>query len=134
MISFPVGEHICRPGRVVHPSFMEEVSVLGTLLDSILYTSSSGCSSAFFKIYFLKKQIGSVSLLSCVQLFATPWTVAQQASLSMGFSKQQYWSGLLCPPAGIFPTQGLNPCLLQCRQILYHLATRKPQITGKQKQ
>ena len=30
----------------------------------------------------------------------------------MGFSRQDYWSGLLCPPQGVFLTQGLNPCLL----------------------
>ena len=35
-----------------------------------------------------------VKSLSCVQLFATPWTVAYQATLSMGFSRQEYWSGL----------------------------------------
>ena len=36
-------------------------------------------------------------LLSCVQLFATPWTIACQASPSMGFSRQEYWSGLPLP-------------------------------------
>ena len=36
-------------------------------------------------------------MLSCVQLFATPWTVAHQAPLSMEFSRQEYWSGLPCP-------------------------------------
>ena len=41
-----------------------------------------------------------------------PWTVACQAPLSMGFPRQEYWSGLLCPPPGIFLTQGSNPCLL----------------------
>ena len=46
--------------------------------------------------------------LSCVQFCATPWTAALQAPLSMGFSKQEYWSGLPFPPLGIFPTQGLN--------------------------
>ena len=35
-----------------------------------------------------------------IQLFATPWTVAPQAPLSMGFSSQEYWSGLQCPPPG----------------------------------
>ena len=35
-----------------------------------------------------------VKLLSCVRLFATPWTVAHQAPPSMGFSRQEYWSGL----------------------------------------
>ena len=50
-----------------------------------------------------------------IRLFATPWTVACQAPLSMGFSRQEYWSGLPFPSQGIFPTQGSNPhflCLL----------------------
>ena len=42
---------------------------------------------------------------------ATPWAVAHQAPLSMGFSGQEYWSGLPCPPPGIFSTQGSNPGL-----------------------
>ena len=41
-----------------------------------------------------------VKSLSHVQLFATPWTVACQAPLSMGFSRQEYWSKLPCPPPG----------------------------------
>ena len=49
---------------------------------------------------------------SRVRLFAIPWTVACQAPLSMGFSRQEYWSWLPFPPLGIFPTQGLNPHLL----------------------
>ena len=40
----------------------------------------------------------------------------------MGFSRQEYWSELPCPPPGIFPTQGLNPGLPHCRWILYHLS------------
>ena len=48
-------------------------------------------------------------LPSHVCLFATPQTVACQASLSMGFSSQAYWSGLPFPPEGIFPAQGWNP-------------------------
>ena len=45
-------------------------------------------------------------MLSCfghVQLFVTPWTVACQAPLSMGFSRQEYWSGLPCPCSGHLP-------------------------------
>ena len=42
--------------------------------------------------------------------FATPWTVAHQTSLSMGFPRQEYWSGLSLPSSGIFLTQGLNLC------------------------
>ena len=41
-----------------------------------------------------------------------PWTVARQGPQSMGFSRQEYWNGLPCPPPAIFLTQGLNPCLL----------------------
>ena len=47
--------------------------------------------------------------LQCVRLFATLWTVAHQALLSMGFSRQEYWSGLPFPFQGNFPTQGSNP-------------------------
>ena len=51
------------------------------------------------------------SCFSRFQLFAAPRTVARQAPLSMGFSRQEYWNGLPCPPQGISPTQGLNLCL-----------------------
>ena len=41
--------------------------------------------------------------------FVTPWTVALQAPLSMGFSTQEYWSGLPCPPPGNLPDPGIKP-------------------------
>ena len=47
-------------------------------------------------------------LLCCVQLFAIPWTVARQAPLSMGFSRQEYWSGLPFPPPGDLPDTGIK--------------------------
>ena len=56
----------------------------------------------------------------------TLWTVACQAPLSMGFSRQKYWSGLSCPPPGIFPTHGLNPHSYVSRigrWVLYHHLT-----------
>ena len=59
-----------------------------------------------------------VKLLSCVQLFATPWTVAYQSPLSMGLSRQEYWSGLHFLPQGTFLTQGSNTDLRHCRQML----------------
>ena len=46
---------------------------------------------------------------SRVRLFATPWTVAHQAPLSMRFSRQEYWSGLPCPPPGDLPDPGIEP-------------------------
>ena len=60
--------------------------------------------------------------LSHVQLFATPWAIACWAPLSMGFSRQEYWSGLTFLSLGDLPDQELNPGLLHCRQILYHLS------------
>ena len=48
---------------------------------------------------------------SCLTVI--PWTVAHQASLSMGYSRQEYWSGLPFPLLGIFLTQGSNPNLLR---------------------
>ena len=68
-----------------------------------------------------------VKLLSCVQHFATPWTVARQAPLSMGFPRQEYWSGLPFPSLGDLPETGIKPGspalqdLLHYRKILYHL-------------
>ena len=64
-----------------------------------------------------RQEISMVSLwgvcvLTCfchVWLFATPWTVAHQAPLSMGFSRQECWSGLPCPPPGDLPHQGIEP-------------------------
>ena len=50
-----------------------------------------------------------VKLLSRVRLFATPWTVAYQAPPSMGFSRQEYWSGLLVPSPGDLPDPGIEP-------------------------
>ena len=50
-----------------------------------------------------------VKSLSHVQLFVTPWTVAYQASLSMGFSRQEYWSGVPLPSPGDLPSPGIKP-------------------------
>ena len=50
--------------------------------------------------------------LSHVQLFVTPWTVAHQAPLSMGLSRQEYWSGLPFPPPGNLPDPGIKPLSL----------------------
>ena len=47
--------------------------------------------------------------LSRVQLFATPWTVTLQVPLSMGFSRQEYWSGLPFPSPGDFPSPEIKP-------------------------
>ena len=79
-----------------------------------------------------------VKSLSRVRLFATPWTVAYQAPPSMGFSRQEYWSGLPLPSPGELPDPGIEPrspafqadvltseppgkgALIKERKILYH--------------
>ena len=50
-----------------------------------------------------------VKSLSCLGLFATPWTVAYQAPQSMDFSRQEYWSGLPSPSPGDLPNAGIEP-------------------------
>ena len=50
-----------------------------------------------------------VKSLSCVRLFTTPWTVARQASRSMGFSRHEYWNGLPFPSPGDLPDSGIKP-------------------------
>ena len=52
------------------------------------------------------------SCFSRVRLFMTPWTVAHQAPLSMEFSREVYWSGLLCPPPGVLSDLGTKPTSL----------------------
>ena len=64
---------------------------------------------------------------SRVQPFVTPWTVACQAPLSMGFSRQEYWSGLPFPSPGALPHLGIKPGLLHCQVGSLALApTREP--------
>ena len=64
-----------------------------------------------------------LSPFSRVRPFVTLWAVARQAPLSMGFSRQEYWSGLPCPPPGDLHDSGLEPVSLVSyigRWVLYH--------------
>ena len=63
-----------------------------------------------FEVPFLHKD--GLNHFSHVWLFATPWTVTHQATLSMGFSRQGYWSGFPCPPPGDLPNPGIEPASL----------------------
>ena len=75
------------------------------------------CSSPLYKImYYLHiiykhppTQGWVLSRFSHVQSFATLWTIAHQAPLSMGFSRHEYWSGLPCPSPGDLPPLGIEP-------------------------
>ena len=81
----------------VHKTFTTEWSVLisgrnsWTILNYIIYVQSH---------------------FSCVQLFAALWTVARKSPLSVGFSRQEYWTGLSCPPPGGLPDPGIEPVSL----------------------
>ena len=89
----------------------------------ILYQGSSRLSLSL--AYMLESQVASV-VFDCVIL----WTVACQAALSMGFSRQKYWSGLPYPLPGHLPKPGIEPVLLpspaQAGRLFNHSAPGKP--------
>ena len=58
-----------------------------------------------------------MGMLSCVQFFATLWTIVHQASLSMGFSRQEYWSGFPCLPPGNLLNPGIEPASLMSPEL-----------------
>ena len=66
-------------------------------------------SSVEFAVGYSLTCMFLVCMLSYVQLFVTPWTVAHQAPLSMEFSRQEYWSGLPFPSPGDLPNSGIKP-------------------------
>ena len=70
-------------------------------------------------------RLGKVKSLSHVWLFVMPWIVAYQAPPSMGFSRQEYWSGLPFPSPEGLPDPGIEPGSLHCKQTLYCLVTRE---------
>ena len=73
--------------------------------------------------------VRSVQLLSHAQLFVTSWTVARQAPLSVGFSRQKYWSGLPCASPGDLPDPGIKTASAESSALtgglftLYHLGS-----------
>ena len=85
------------------------------LLQEIFPTQESNpglphCGQTLYRLSHQGSLCGCV--LSRIQLFATPWAVAHQAPLSMGFPKQEYWGGLPCLPSGDLPDPGIEPISL----------------------
>ena len=76
------------------------------LVDTVGGGEGETTSEGSIEMYTLKVKVKS---LSRVRLFATPWTVAYQAPPSMGFSRQECWSGLLFPSPGDHPDPGIEP-------------------------
>ena len=64
--------------------------------------------------------------LSGVQLFETPWTVACQVPLPMGFFRQEYWSGLQFPPPGDLPDPGIKPASPESPELAGRFFTAEP--------
>ena len=92
-----------------------EKSKIKVLTDSVSGESLVQSHLLAMSSHSQRKEQGSslvvlkVKSFSRVRLFATPWTVAYQASLSMGFSRQEYWSGLPFPSPGDLPDPGIKP-------------------------
>ena len=79
------------------------------LLQNITILNNKTLEKYFvFHTYKMQEKV-KVKSLSRVQLFTTPWTVVYQASQFMGFSRQEYWSGLPLPSPGDLPDPGIEP-------------------------
>ena len=87
-----------------------------------------------FSVLFLQLLKVKVKSLSCVQLFATPWTVAYQGTPPMVFSRQKYWSGLPISSPGDLPNPGIEPrSLVLWADALPSEPPGKPPSFGKSK-
>ena len=67
------------------------------------------CESELYSILFLTQGSNPGSVTKLCLTLANPWTVARQAPLSMGFLRQEYWSGLPFPSPGDLPDPGIEP-------------------------
>ena len=99
--------HICTINKNNHYDILTEFW--------IAHIGSSACMPA--------------QLLSRVQLFATPWTIARQAPLSMEFSRQEYWSGLQFPPPGDPPYPWFEP--LSFAHLVLQMDSLSAEPTGR---
>ena len=114
---------IGKPSIIIKPQlfFPFVTQAIHFILDLSLYLSFLQFLMKFYlrlsKIcLFIISHACMLCHLSHVQLFAILWTVACQAPLSTEFSRQEYWSGLLCPPSGDLP----DLHLLHQQRVLYH--------------
>ena len=110
--TFRVGSLTCACRLFSHHLFF--VVFHSDALAWFCYSSSEACECmhAFYsglQAPLAIKTSMCLYVLSCVRLFVTAWTVAHQAPLSMGFSRQGYWSGLPFPPPGDLPDPGIKP-------------------------
>ena len=116
-------------------SYDKYLSTCGYRLMELTYLSTlifRNISNTYYLLYPVSISCKKVSgcccclvLKSCLTLCHTPWTVAHKSPLSMGFSGKNTGVGCHALLQGICPTQGLNPGLLHCREILYHLSHKR---------
>ena len=102
------------------PQFLKQSS---SYLPQVKKKQTKTPQRLFYLIVFCYPLLPTVCVLSRfsrVQLLATLWTVAHQVPLSMGFSRQEYWSGLPCPPLGDLPKPGIEP-RSAALQVDYHV-------------
>ena len=115
-------------------------SLVAQVLDPLCYILYSGLliceKEKNYKGWFAEyMRVDSKSLQVTTQLCETPWTVAHQAPLSMGFSMQQYWSGLPFPSPGDLPDPETEPeSSVSCigRQVLYTSAIWEVRTTDEE--
>ena len=111
------------PKRVEHNWVILSVTWSQRMLNKYLLKEWSSLKRA------LKARVGVCSVALVTSDSETPWTVACQASLSMGFPRQEYWSGLPFPPPGDLSNPGIDPASPVApafgRSILFHWATKE---------
>ena len=93
--------------KLKHIHKIPQQHIISILMNNwLLQPSKVDTSKDHHSLRYVKVKVKS---LSHVRLFATPWTVAYQAPQSMGFSRQEYWSGLPFPSSGDLPNPGIEP-------------------------
>ena len=101
------------------------------VFEAYLSRATTSCGSS----YYLDTAL-HVCMLSCfigVQFLVTLWTIALRAPLSKGFSRQEYWSGLPCPPPADLPHPGIkpmSPAALELQAKFFFFTVEPPQKTG----
>ena len=85
-----------------------------------------GCMSLAASRHMGSSRACVLSCFSRVRLFAVLWTIICQAPLSVGFFRQEYWSGLLCPPPGDLPDPGIEPESLKSPALACGFLTTGP--------
>ena len=120
--------HVCRVDDAIQPSY----PLPSPSLPAFNLSQHQSLFPASVSLTVISKfRMCLLSRFSHVQLFVTLWMVAGQAPVSMGYSRQEYWSGLPCPPPGDLPNPGIkaasqaSPALKANSLLLSHQGSPK---------